>query len=854
MSEIIPNYGSTNWAPLKPLLDLKEGGSNPAHYIADSLRERFKHYKNYEEQVFREIYSAGVQTALFIEGKQLLIANPYTGGWKVLKPAREDASTKRAMNLMQFYADNCLTKWLTSDPNVRILPGNDTDKADLSARYANTVNRSYKDKFYTVEASIQEGLSALIYGTYINEYKYDSGAQGPEILKDIFETQTLRMSEGYGVCGDCGAEADGMAFMRGCPNPECRSMDVQVTPPEEIQVNNIVGQEKQKMGDLVCRPESILSTRWDLRRRLEESPWLIRSKRVPLTAIRTVMGNVKLPGGDVMDVGLDMLQSLAYSGQAIAGKGIGGQKRPAWEDEVTVNEFWMSVECYGDIELKGDEQSVNGEPIPAGHLRDLFPEHLCVVGLNDMSVIVGLYAEDHKKSFVSGTWHSKANSGIGRGMIDTVEVQKRFNILDSQELTYLQGTATPAIMYNQALIQSDEMQYLGTPGKNIPVDMRQLPEGSRISDAMWQFQPGSLPANFTQYKNEFLNHMFQLTSLVTDFTGGLNPVVRNYTATGANISAALSNSLFTPMLAIKSSVRKRGAQLFIPMYRDYFPMERYFSHVGKYGRQQAISLKGADIDNDLLYEVVKDSELPRNSESKKEAQMAFFQNMGGAEGYITLKERYPEMVGSMERLWDIDVEEQSYDVITGVCRNRLSQLKAFFQTGIADPAIMIQNISPPISQFEPQQKAQAIWWQDFLITDEGFATPIPMRVAVEQLIMLHFQHASGQAQAVAMQAGLAEAAQMLGPGALQMLGQQMAPQASPKAETKEDPEQAAKDRINYKDAPPSIQKQQEADAGFKPAAADNDRPPLMAAKAQMIVAKKPAPKAAARPAAKKKAK
>lgn len=851
MTEIIPSYSGKNWAPLKPLLDLKELGATPNHYIADAIRERFKHYKGMEEQVWREIYSAGQMTALFIEGKQLLVPNPYTGGWKILRPQREDESTKRAMNLMQFYADNCLTKWLTADPNVRILPGNDTDAADFSARYANTVNRHYKEKFYTVEYSIQEGLSALIYGTYINEYKYDQGVQGPEVLREIFETQTLRMGDGYGICGDCGMEGTGNDFMRGCP--QCQSMDVQVQPPEEIQVNNVVGQKKERMGDLVCHPESILSTRWDLKRRLEESPWLIRSKRVPLTAIQTIMGKVQLPGGDVMDVGLDMLQSLAYSGQAIGGKGVGGQRKKAWEDEVTVNEFWMSVECYGDIELKGDEQTVGGDSIPGGHLRDLFPEHLCVVGLNDMSVILGLYAEDHRKSFVTGVWHSKANSGIGRGMIDTVEVQKRFNTLDSQELTYLQGTATPAILYNQALIQSDEMQYLGTPGKNIPVDMRQLPEGSGISDAVWQFQPGTMPANFTQYKNEFLNHMFQLTSLVTDFTGGLNPVVRNYTATGANISAALSNSLFTPMLAIKSSVRKRGAQLFIPMYRDYFPMERYFSYAGKYGRQQAISLKGADICNDLLYEVVKDSELPRNSESKKEAQMAFFQNMGGAEGYINLKERFPEMIANMERLWDIDMDDMSFDVITSVCRSRLMQLKSFLQAGITMPELMIQNINPPISIVEPQQKAQAIWWQDFLLTDEGFATPIPIRLAVEQLVMLHFQHSSGQAQAIAMQKGLADAAAMLGPGALQMLGQQMAPQAPQKAETKEDPEQAAKDRINYKDAPVGIAKQMEADAGFKPAG-EADRPPLMAAKAQMIVAKKPVPKPAARPAAKKKSK
>lgn len=840
---IIPSYPGTNLAPLKPLLALQENTSTQ-HPIADALKERFKHYKTMEESIWREIYSAGQLTALFIEGKQLLMPNPYTGGWKVLKPSRDDESTKRAMNLMQFYADNCLTKWLNANPNIFIRPGSDTDDAELAARYADTVLNHYEELFYTTEFNVQEGMSALIYGTYLNQFGYDPGLIGPEVLMDIFETQHLQIGEGYGMCGDCGREGTATQFAQACP--QCGSPDVYKEDAMGMDVQNVVGQEKKRLGDLFCRSRSLLSCRWDLKQRAEESPWLIHERKVPLTAIRTIMGNVQLPTGDTSQVGLDMLQSLAYSGQAISGRGVGGQKKKAWEDEAVVSELWMSVECYGDIELKGDEQSISGQPIPKGRLADLFPEHLCVVGLNDMSVILGLYAEDHKKTFVSGTWHTKANSGVGRGMQDTVEVQKRFNTLDSQALTYLQSTSTPAVLYNQDLLQSDEMQYLGTPNKNIPVDMRRFPEGARLSDAVWQMAPGSLPGQFMEYNHNFLNHMFQLTSLVTDFTGGLNPVVRNYTATGANISAALSNSLFTPMLMVKASVRKRGAQLLIPLYKDYFPMDRYFSFTGKYGRMQGMSLKGADICHDLIFEVVAGSEQPTNTYSKREDLVNFFTVMGGAEGYIALKERYPEMMSGLERLWNINAQSQSYDIVTSVCRYRLSQIMGLFKQNIIEPPILLQGVTPPISQFEPQQHAMAVWWQDFLITDEGLQTPMPIRMAIEILIQQHFANSGMQAQALAMQSGLAQAANMLAPGALQLLGQHAAPQAPAKSQTKEDPEEAAKDRINYKDAPPAIQKQQEKDAGFKPAAADSQRPPLMAAKAQMIVAKKPAPKPAAK--------
>jgi len=834
MAEIIPVKAGENWAPLKPLLKLQEGSKAASHPITDALKERFKHYKKMQEEVWREIYSVGQMTALFIEGKQLLMPNPYTGGWRVLKPSREDESTKRAMNLMQFYADNCITKWLSSNPNIRILPGSDTDEAELAARNANCINKHYEEKFYTVEFSIQEGLSALIYGTYLNEYVYDPGVEGPTILKKIFGTQHLRLSEGHGICGDCGFESTGEEFVRGCP--QCQSMDVQVEPPTEIDVRTAIGETKEQMGDIVCRPVPLLASRWDLKYRAEESPWRIKMRRVPLTAIKTIMGNVRLPGGDSTDVGLDLLETLANSGQAISGRSIGGQRKKPYEDEVTVCEFWMDVECYGDIELKGDEMSINGQSIPEGHLSDLFPKHLCVVGLNDMEIILGIYDENHKAYFVSGMWHSKANSGVGRGMADTVEVQKRFNTLDSQALAYLQSTATPGILYNQLLMQSDEMQYLGTPNKNFPVDMRQLPEGSRLSDAIWQFKPGSLPGEFMQYNHNFLNHMFQLTSLVTDFTGGLNPVVRNYTATGANISAALANSLFSPILSVKASVRKRGAQLLIPLYRQHFPMERQFAYAGKYGRQQVIALRGVDIDNNLRYIVERGSELPRNVDAEKESFINLVQNLGGGEGYIMFKREFPELMSHLERLWDIDTQDQKYDTITGVCRGRLGQLKALAGAGIEDPTALLQNIQPAISRYEPQQLAQAAWWQDFLLTDEGLAAPPVVRHVAEILVQIHFENTGFQEQAKALQSGMAEAAGMVAPGLLQMVGQQLSappPEPEPPAQEPVDPVEEAKGRIKYSDAPKSVQVQMEMDAGFQPAPNAEDRPPLVKAEAAL---------------------
>jgi hypothetical protein len=159
--------------------------------------------------------------------------------------------------------------------------------------------------------------------------------------------------------------------------------------------------------------------------------------------IHLVMGNINVPqtssqetGGDV---GMEMMESLAKAGQALYGSSYSAyqNRKDEFKNGAYFDELWLSPEDYADIIIQQDEQTIDGGTLPKGKLTDTFPDGLVAVGLNGMTTLLGLHAEKHKDHIVSGAWNKKMLSGVGRGIADTVEVQKRANRLDTQRLDTL---------------------------------------------------------------------------------------------------------------------------------------------------------------------------------------------------------------------------------------------------------------------------------------------------------------------------------------------------------------------------------------------------------------------------------
>jgi hypothetical protein len=788
---LLPQFGAQNWAPIKPLLSLKGADSLPSHYICDALRERFDHYSKQNERTWREIYSVGELVSRFIEGQQILRPNPY-GGWMVRPVPQEGEFSKRVVNLMQFYADNCITKWVQSNPDILVTPGTDRDEAQEAAKAGGVVVDHYERLWYDYWFNQKEGNLALRWGTYINRIRMDAGRKGLILLRDIVQQSPQKVGVGFGFCGDCGkgGSADefehpdypiteevmraGSTLLGKCP--QCQSDAAMVTPPAFAQVSNVVSQEEVQTGDLICEQLPLPACRWDLNRRAEESDWFIYQQRTNLAAVRNALGRVKIPQGTDDSTGLSILEALANAGQAISGvsgSNVTGDSS-LYKEQVTQVEFYLTPDAYGDIEIKGDEKTVSGGDLPKGRLGDIFPNGLVAVGLNGLKVVTGIYGESHQRQIVSGQYFMRPLSGAGRPVSDMVEVQKRFNTFDSQALDYFGSIGTPAILYNKKAIQPDEARYIGHPKTNIPVDPTKLPETAKLAEAVHQLSPQSPAAGFMQYTYDTLNNFFQLTSHVTDFSGGL-PGVNNDTATGAQIAAANSNSLFSPMLQIKAGVRKRAAELTVEQYRERFPMKRYFPLKGKYGRQQGMYLAGAQLNVDLVFEVVEDSELPNNTHTKRQTRNEFYMLFGGFPVYVQMKTQYPQIVSDLEQLYNIRIDGQDYDEIATLCRQRLEQMKQGEQAGAQNPEQFIQFIQPPVSTHEPSMEQKAKWFSDYLDTDEGQEASLPLRSGVEMVIDMFMNGGVVQNTTMAFNQGLTEVAGQ----APQALGQQLLQQGQP---------------------------------------------------------------------------
>jgi hypothetical protein len=769
-----PSY--QNRAPTKPLRELKRGGKKPSSYIQKAISERFQHFHRLYAGPFKEIYNVGQLVNLFINGAQYPVRNPVDGSWGLLPTTGNRNSDQRALNIMQNIKMSLLGKWEGSSPDIVIRPGRNLDTCVSAAKAADTINDYYERQFYNHWFTQQEGLMGMTFGTYIDRYRFDENKHSMSVVQEIFETQPVQFDGGFGYCADCeytGNDSEFKSAMGGegpfsrpsCP--ECRSTAVEVLDAPQGNLSSVAQKENKQLGDLVCELLPLPACRFDLTRRPEDSSWFIYRQDIPKGAVTRILGNVLLPADPSdTDTGLDILRAMGHQGQALGGSSpYANQRRgdrDGKEENVTFDEFWMSPDDYADINLIGDEETLEGPPIPKGKLTDVFPDGLCAVGLNGMSVVLALYPEQHRKHIVSGTWFMQTATGAGRGLADTVEVQKQFNTGNNQALSYMTSTFTPAVGYDNSIWTGSKMRYIGTPRTNIPFDLTKLPEGRKLHDSIYQFQPTAIPGQFFNYFQDFLAYLAKKTSGASDYDQGEPGIApNNPTATAAEIDQGNADAFNQPIFLIKGDARKRGSEITISLFRQHFPMKRYFDLGGKFGRQQGIELSAADVNADLTYEIAKNSEMPKGPHTRQKNRMQFLGAVGGLEGLIMGQQSAPQILAKTAQDFDVDIEiDGSFDDVAEICRKRLNQMIEAVKIGVSDPNLLItEAIVPPVSEVEPNLGAKGKWFAEWLDTDEGQDAPMPLRMAAELLARGQIQGDVAQRAEIALGEGQVAAAQ-----------------------------------------------------------------------------------------------
>lgn len=752
-------------------MELKRGGQKPSSYIQKALSELFQDKHRKDKNVWREMNDVGQRIDLMINGKQFLRRNPYSGGWGFI----DLDGGQRPFNILNNLKQNLLTKWENANPDIliRAVAGKGA-KAMSAARAADTINNYYERQFYNSWFTQQEALMGMTFGTYLDRYRFDDSKVSMSVLHDIFETKDVSFGEGYGFCGDCqysGKASEFKSQMGGdgplaqAKCPQCRSTAVEVEEGPKGAFQSVSGQQKSQVGDLVCELLPFPACRFDLAKRPEDSSWFMYRQRIPKGEVTRVLGNVLIPNGNTdSDNGLEVLRALQKQGQPLGGRSqFGNQRRDddGDRDTITFDELWLGPSDYAHINLIGDEETVEGDKLPKGKLIDFFPDGLCAVGLNGMAVVLALYPEKHKSHLVSGTWFMRSQTGAGRGLADVVETQTIMNTLNNQALDYMSSTYTPAIGYDNQIWTGSKMKYIGTPKTNIPFDLTKLPEGRKLHDSIFQFQPTAIPGQFFSFAQDFMSLMAQKQSMVTDFNNGEPGITgQNTTATAAEIDQSNADSINQPIFKIKAEARKRGSEITIDLFRKHFPMKRYFDLGGTYGVQQGIELSSADVCTELVFDVVRNSEMPKGPFERRKNRMQFFGVFGGFEGYAMAQQSMPRLVHAIEQDFDVDLETDDYDAVNELCLKRLHQMEEAAEVGVTDPAVLISAITPPISAVELQLKEKAEWFANWLSEDQGQAASMPLRAACELLAQGQFAGAVDLHAKMAMGEGTIQAAQM----------------------------------------------------------------------------------------------
>ncbi len=778
---VVLSRTSSNFAPKKPIEETIRNKKLPetSSKFQESFKAWYTEKLNYQRATWDELYSVAQLVSLFRAGNQLLVRRPFGQVGYYVRPVQNDDTYRQtAMNLMTFHSQISESKLMAVNPTVNMRPGDDTPEAIAAAQACRPVVDHYETEWYTAKFTRREAIRLLTDGIFIHQVRWNPFKGALSIpTRQVSKIQQMA-DPGAGMCADCDYEGPAEEFE---PNdyghtcPHCQSEVTDVRPPEMQTLNQISMGAPRPVGEPEIISSSLASWRWNLAVDLEKSSWAIKRQYVSSGAIKLMLGDVVIPDSSSSDdYGLDILHALTYSGQAFQGVAYGAQYGRDPKVRPTMFEAWLDPEEQAEIECDEGE-TICGVTMPKGRVSDFFKgEPICVVGFNDGALIAATYkGESQKQEVITCHWYMDAESGAGRGMEDTAAVQRRFNAVDGQIYQGLATTATPPVFVDMRMLREDSGQYLFRPGLNHDVNLSMLPVGMKMQDAIYLPQPGQVSQQFMGYGTEFLGrNMANLSSLAVEFSDLLS--IDNRTATGAQISAALANSLYGPMLMSKGESRVEIAKKIVCLQKTYGVASRFFpGKDGARGREvSAQSLKGR-----VIFELQENSHLPVTPYSQISDVTSLLQAFGGNPlVMVELRKQDPELFRAITRPFSgLNLGIDTEDEVSTLCLTRLEQMKENLEAGVQDPNELVAMINPPPSKYEPRLKEKQQWLENYLDTDNGQKLPMVIRQSIEALWNLYenlqMQAQMPQAINTGLVAGVGAAAQAapaaLGAAALQ---------------------------------------------------------------------------------------
>jgi len=729
-----------NLAPVKGLIELADTSIVQPTYIQAGLKELFEDLMNRDKDTFREIIDTTEITSNFIQGKQVF--QQTTQGWRIQNVRRADPNKIRAINTMQYYCTQNVSSFTASNPDIEPAEHFKQVQYKDAVKKAAAVWNGYEKKFYTAWFNQQEALHCIISGTYIESVQYDNLASGKMAFKELWGETEIPIAEGEGKCFACGEDGDDQAFSaNGMPCcPECGSYEVDVKPAMSQLIPSVIGMQPVQMGDICIKLIPIQAARWDVKKRVEESSYFIERTEMSKGKLDMILGTKLNIGEGDKDRGLASLDSIGKAGNTLFGQDSLVGRDSIGSKTVIIDRVSLMPEEYQHIKSKVGEKTVSGEEIPAqSKLIDMCPNGMTVIGVNGFKAILGIYPDVlHTQELSSGVYHMRLASGVGRGSEDSVEIQKSFNRNNAQMVKSGETGATPAHFHVEGAVDRKHLKMIGMPGTSIPVK-REIVEALGTTDLIRQIPPSSIAGTFFQYTYEILDKYRQMVSHAPDLSNSLLGAKSGGTATEAKISDSNAEKLTNPMLEIKADVRCGTADKTLKLYNKHFKGVSKFFAYGTTKQNFAVgeSIKGDDIDTNIEFVVVKDSQRPKTRYGQQSSFATIFQLAGGAKGIAEMKAMTPDLLDAMLKTFDLELDIDDYDTMEDLCWMRLQQAIQLVKDPLLTPEDMIMNVFPLITPYEPNHEGKGSWYQEYLDSPEGVKMPEKERAAIFALIMAH---------------------------------------------------------------------------------------------------------------------
>lgn len=816
----IPSPKEPNLAPAEPIEQYLETGGQPAKPFGEWFTTLAKRLERQNAAEWDELHLVWEQIDKFIEGKQILRRRHRGLGWDVIPLPNSTASMIREQNKLGFYSHVLMSKWVASRTKVSAIPGDDTDESMGAARAAQAFLEAMEHQIYTEKFRQSEALAGQVHGTYARYFYYDENEFGGYGYKPITEKQPFQAGEDLATCTDCGyagvvsefgsvgaaePEYDGMAGvespdamgqdaevgmgrpdegMGGAACPACGSPNIQVEPAPVEEIETVTGVEQYKLGNLKGMSVPYSQLRHEISCSFETSPWGRWKRRMRMETLKAAFPGLKIPPPDSSgrDTGLDYEESMRRAVATNAGST--GSKDKDYAD---FSQWWLAPEMYANYVFPVDVLTVAGETIPAGtKAADMFPDGMYIACIDGIDTPLQVRNECHKKHWVTAPYHIRLFTGLGIGINDAVEMQRQWNVILSLIFQQIRTASLPGWLYDKDALSPDDVRLLGQPQNNVPVSLRNRPEGTRIEQLVAQMPPGQIPAHIPWYVGQLDSNMqTSMGALVNEGVPGMD----SKTATGAQLMASASAQHNSPEFALKGDADVRSAYLLLDLAKKYFVEPRYLPLTGKRGKQDGVWLSAADIANgQVRFEAVKDSWLPNTRLDKQESIQKLLLMFGGIQGLMIAQQAMPDFVADIAEAFNVDIVGDIFEPTSLLCRQRVDQIMqiapqygqiaaqaqmmqeqaAMMGMPMVDPMSgmpidplaqiadeIVNNITPPVIPEEPGHMLSIKWLRDWFLDDEGKMADPMTRACVQALIRKHLEASVLEQQVMSMMSMIA---------------------------------------------------------------------------------------------------